>query len=212
MKARIARVGAAFVMISVILTASPATAVPRTAPGRAQASLAEVRAGWYYLWRSGSPQQGHPRVDNAGGIAGLRLGFSHAYVWPHQGHDPLWIYYRVNYSNLGDRILYFTCQGVTDPTISGEWLKRSNGTIAGYVGGERSYCGQHPNANFTLGPGRAMTVWVLVHNVPWPGDKISLEWQRGSRLPVRTEWFPPYADGPYTRPAPPRDVCPYDCS
>ncbi|WP_406464617.1 hypothetical protein OH768_52265 [Streptomyces sp. NBC_01622] len=172
----------------------------------------DVAPGWYYLWQNGNAQKGHPRIENADGISGLRILFPFAYVWPHKGHAPLWISYSVTYSNRSNNIMYFTCNGVSDPSISGEWLKRGSGHIAGYVGGEVSYCSQHPDANFTLGPGRHMQLWVLVHNVPWSDNQVSIEWQQGGHPHVRTGWFKPYVDGARTRPAAPQGVCPYDCS
>lgn len=165
--------------------------------------------GWFYLGPGGVGVD----VNDAGGIQGLRLDFAHAYVWPHKGHDPLWIYYDVVYENFSNSILYFTCDGVTDPAISREWLMRANGVVAGYVGGTKTACSTYgPNWNASLAPGRAFTMWVLAHNVPWVGDKVSIEWQSGSNLSVSTPYFNPYAERPIQNVPAPRGVCPYDCS
>jgi hypothetical protein len=88
---------------------------------------------------------------------------------------PTWWYVEVIYRNQSNKILYFNCRGFEDPRLVKEWFKR-DGREIGYVAASHTLCSTNPNWVATLGPGRSFSTWAQFNNVPWKGDRISIEW------------------------------------
>ena len=94
---------------------------------------------------------------------------------PGPGQVPQYFHVYVTYRNDSNNILYFTCRGWEDPKLSKEWFLR-DGRRIGYVAADATLCSTRPQTNFTLGPGRSFVSWATFHNVPWKGDRISVQW------------------------------------
>jgi len=76
--------------------------------------------------------------------------------------------------NIGDRPVRITCE-YTDPSTAKEHIRR-RGEYIGYVAAERTFCSEHPNFSKRLSPGQTFKKsYALFHNVPWRGDKVSIE-------------------------------------
>uniref|UniRef100_A0AAU1ZU90 Secreted protein n=1 Tax=Streptomyces sp. NBC_00093 TaxID=2975649 RepID=A0AAU1ZU90_9ACTN len=114
------------------------------------------------------------------GVVRVEPGWSLHWSWsevekPPAGQVPQYLHVYVTYRNDSDRVLYFTCRGWEDPELSKEWFLR-DGRKIGYVAADATLCSTQPQADFTLGPGRSFVSWATFHNVPWKGDRISVEW------------------------------------
>lgn len=126
----------------------------------------------------------------------LGADFDISWAWstveaPPPGQVPQFFHVNVRYTNSSPNILYFTCSGWEDPTKVKEWFYR-NGKVIGYVAADHTLCSDHPDANFTLAPGRFFVSWARFHNVPWIGDRIAIEWGEFGR----GAFLDPYRSGP----------------
>ena len=76
-----------------------------------------------------------------------------------------------------------------------------NGTDTGYVPAYKSTCGDNPNTNIVLTPGKSTYWFVLFHFTPHPGNMISI-----SQFAYSTPVFHPYGSMvriPYSSPLSP---------
>lgn len=94
---------------------------------------------------------------------------------PPPGQVPQWFKVLVAYINHSNSTIHFTCSGVTDPQLDKEWFYR-NGKVIGYVPASSTTCSNNPGLTFDLGPGQAIELYAVFHNVPWKGDGISINW------------------------------------
>lgn len=114
---------------------------------------------------------------------------------PGKGNIPAWFTVTVEYTNSGSSPAGFSCPGVTDPDLAREWFYRG-GKVIGYVPATKTSCTENPGMEFTLQPGQRIRLWAKFHNVPWQGDRISIDWtivrsDLGRRL--QTPYVDPYA-------------------
>ena len=155
-------------------------------------------SGWFIT----GPNYPNPIYNNGS----LSISWGPEYVLPHPvGTPATWIYYVVTYKNVGNTILYFTCNGLTDPSPAREWIMH-NGTGLGYVAAAKTLCSTSgPNWNATLGLGRSFESWAWFHNVPQGpagqnGDKVSIQWYTFGSSRYQTPFWNYYAG---YRPPPP---------
>ncbi|MCU1612617.1 MAG: hypothetical protein JWO98_157 [Frankiales bacterium] len=133
-----------------------------TSPASAMGQFPD--AGW---WGPGSSVRIYDGPE-------IRVDWTTNYVYPYQD-EPLYIYYDVIYINKTDHIVYLSCSGWSDPALSKQHVYR-DGRYIGYIAAEKTLCSQDPNWNASLGPQRRVASWAIFHNVPWNGDRVSLEW------------------------------------
>jgi hypothetical protein len=91
------------------------------------------------------------------------------------GEVPQFIHVNVKFRNTSSQTEFFTCQGVEDPALAKEWIRR-DGKDIGYIPADHTLCSDHPDATFTVAPGEEFVSWARFHNVPWRGDRVAIEW------------------------------------
>ncbi len=99
-----------------------------------------------------------------------------AYVYPYRHVSDVPLYWRAHLwiTNIGDSPVIIRCS-YTDPSTFKEHIRRG-GEYIGYVAAERTFCSEHPNYSRRLWPGQtSKESYALFHNVPWRGDKVSIE-------------------------------------
>jgi hypothetical protein len=102
------------------------------------------------------------------------------------------LYWRAQvwYTNVGNRPYRVVCQGATNPNRYKEHIRRG-GEYLGDVAAETTFCTRRGEGwSKVIQPGRTLKSWALFHNVPWRGDKVSIEWLFNT--PHRTAFVNPW--------------------
>jgi hypothetical protein len=125
----------------------------------------------------------------------VRITWENSYIYPYPGQSPLYWYAEVIYLNTSSQTWQLTCSGQADPSLIREHITRGT-TYLGYVAAEETFCSRNPNFNVPVGPGAAHHNWAIFHNVPWPGDKVSLEWAWAGFSAWVNPWHAPFGEPP----------------
>jgi hypothetical protein len=126
-------------------------------------------AGWWKV--GGTPQQRTIYRDNR-----IWVYWNRAYVLPYRNVSDVPLYWRAQvwYTNVGNQPQRLVC-GNSNPRRVKEHIRRG-GEYLGYVAADRIFCSVHPNSSTTLSPGETFKDWSRFHNVPWRGDRVSIEY------------------------------------
>jgi hypothetical protein len=112
---------------------------------------------------------------------------------PPAGQVPQWWRVSIRYTNLTNADQGITCVGASDPALSKEWFYR-DGKQIGYVPASQTFCSDHPNFVTAIPPHGSRLFSARFHNVPWVGDRISIEWAGyNQQTRPRSPFVNPYA-------------------
>ena len=155
------------------------------------AQLSQCPSPGTYNPYTGSPP-GPPVIYNDSQL-NFNVTWQHSVVEkPPPGQVPQWFKVLVAYINHSSSTIQFTCSGVSDPQLDKEWFYR-NGKVIGYVPASSTTCSNNPGLTFNLGPGQAIELYAVFHNVPWKGDRIAINWGTvNPQINPRSAFVDPY--------------------